>query len=114
MELDLWEKEPSAIVIYEKVEPMVLAERLKRAVRQARASIFIIQAENDYSVEPAKVLGSELEKKGSPNHAKIYPSFGNTTQDGHWGFGARRDGITLWAPDVETFLDVTMNPAVSH
>jgi dienelactone hydrolase len=89
----------------------VLADRLKKAVRQARAPIFIIQAQNDYSVEPAKVLGSELEKKGPPNHAKIYPSFGSTTQDGHWGFGSRRDGIAIWSPDVDAFLEVTMPKA---
>jgi carboxymethylenebutenolidase len=88
-----------------------LADRLKKAVRQARAPIFIIQAQNDYSVEPAKVLGSELEKKGPPNHAKIYPSFGSTTQDGHWGFGSRRDGIAIWSPDVDAFLEVTMPKA---
>jgi dienelactone hydrolase len=35
----------------------VLADRLKRAVRQARALIFIIQAQNDYSLDPSKVLG---------------------------------------------------------
>jgi len=86
----------------------VLADRLKRAVRQARSPIFIIQAKNDYSLEPTKVLGSELEKKGSPNRAKIYPPFGTTTQDGHWGFGSRGDGIAVWAPDVDAFLDVTM------
>ena len=85
-----------------------LADRLKRAIRQARVPIFIIQAQNDYSVEPSKVLGRELEKKGSPNHAKIYPPFGTTTQDGHWGFGSRRDGIAMWAPDVSAFLDETM------
>jgi carboxymethylenebutenolidase len=85
----------------------VLAERLKRAVRQARAPIFIIQAQNDYSLEPSKVLGAELEKKGSPNQAKIYPPFGTTTQDGHWGFGAHQDGVAVWAPDVNAFLDVT-------
>jgi carboxymethylenebutenolidase len=92
----------------------VLAERLKRAVRRAPAPIFIIQAQNDYSVEPAKVLGSELEKKGSPNHAKIYPAFGSTVQDAHWGFGSRREGIAVWAPDVETFLEATMKPVISN
>jgi carboxymethylenebutenolidase len=86
----------------------VLAERLKRAVRAARAPIFIIQAQNDYSLEPSKVLGPELENKGSPNHAKVYPPFGSTTQDGHWGFGSRGEGILVWAPDVNAFLDVTM------
>lgn len=59
-------------------------------------------------VEPSQVLGPELEKKGSPNHAKIYPPFGATTQDGHGGFGSRRNGISVWAPDVNAFLDVTM------
>jgi hypothetical protein len=33
-----------------------------------------------------KVLGAELQIKGSPNQAKIHPSFGTTTQDGHWAF----------------------------
>jgi hypothetical protein len=86
----------------------VLSDRLRRAVRQAREPIFIIQARNDYSTEPSKVLGSEVEKKGAPNRAKIYPSFGTTTQDGHWAFGSRRDGIAVWAPDVNAFLDATM------
>jgi carboxymethylenebutenolidase len=85
----------------------VLAERLKQAVRQARAPILIVQAQNDYSIEPSEVLGVELKKKGSPSAAKIYPSFGTSAQDGHWVFGSRRDGIAVWAPDVSQFLDVT-------
>lgn len=83
----------------------VLADRLKRAVRQARVPIFIIQAQNDYSLEPGKVLGRELEKKGPPNQAKIYPPFGTTTQDGHWRFGSQKDGIAIWEADVSAFLD---------
>jgi len=86
----------------------VLADRLRRAVRRASAPIFVIQAQNDYSLEPSKVLGKELEKKGPPNQAKIYPSFGSTAQDGHWGFGTRREGITVWSADVNAFLDATM------
>ncbi len=85
-----------------------LAERLKRAVRDARTPIFIIQAKNDYSVEPCKVLGRELEKKGPPNAAKIFPKFGGTSQEAHWQFAARRDGIAIWEPDVNAFLDATM------
>ena len=86
----------------------VLAERLTRAVRQAHAPILIIQARNDYSLEPSKVLGPELEKQGLPSHATIYPSFGISTQDGHWQFGARRDGIAVWGPDVDAFLNAAM------
>jgi carboxymethylenebutenolidase len=85
----------------------VLADRLIRAVRQARSPIFILQAKNDYSLEPSKVLGKELEKKGAPNRAKIYGAFGTTTQDGHWAFGSLRDGIAMWARDVEPFLSET-------
>jgi hypothetical protein len=85
-----------------------LAKRLKQTVREARAPIFVIQAKNDYSLEPSEVLGAELQEKGSPNPAKIYPPFGETTQDGHWTFGTRRDGIALWAPDVNAFLDAAM------
>lgn len=86
----------------------VLADRLKRAVREARAPIFVIQAHNDYSLEPSRILGQELEKKGPPNQAKIYPPFGATTQDGHRAFGSRREGIAIWSLDVNAFLDAAM------
>jgi dienelactone hydrolase len=89
----------------------VLGDRLKKAVHRASVPIFIIQAQNDYSLEPSKVLGKELEKKGAPNQAKIYPAFGTTTQDGHWVFGSRQDGIAIWSPDVNAFLDLTMKDA---
>ena len=87
----------------------VLAERLKAAVRKAAAPVFIIQAENDYSVEPSKVLGAELAKKGSPNHAKIYPHFGETTQQAHGWFGSRAAGIAIWSPDVLEFLNAVVH-----
>jgi len=85
-----------------------LAERLTRAVRLARAPLLVIQAHNDYSVEPSRVLGAELDKKGAPNQARVYAAFGTTTQDGHWKFGARRDGIAVWAADVSAFLATTL------
>ncbi|MGD0365165.1 MAG: CocE/NonD family hydrolase [Bryobacteraceae bacterium] len=86
----------------------VVADRLIQAVRQARAPIFIIQAQNDYSLELSRVLGKELEKKDDPNRAKVYGAFGRTAQDGHWAFGSRRDGIAVWAPDVDAFLNATV------
>jgi dienelactone hydrolase len=82
----------------------VLAERLKEAVRHARAPVFLIQAANDYSIEPSKVLGAELDQRGAPNHAKLYPAFGTTTQQGHGAFGSRAAGIAIWSPDVLAFL----------
>jgi dienelactone hydrolase len=87
----------------------VLAERLKEAIRKARGPIFVIQAENDYSLEPSKVLGAELEKKGPPNRARIYPAFGTTTQQGHGAFGSRAAGIAVWSADLLAFLKVTVD-----
>ena len=86
----------------------VLAERLKDAIHKTRAPMLIVQAENDYSLEPSKVLGAELQKKGPPNHAKIYPPFGTTTQQGHGAFGSRAGGIAVWSADITSFLDAVM------
>lgn len=83
----------------------VLAERLIAAVQAARGPIFLIQASNDYSLEPSKVLGAELKRKGSPNQSKVYPAFGATTLEGHAYFGSRAAGIAVWSPDVIAFLD---------
>jgi dienelactone hydrolase len=86
----------------------VLAERLRLAVVRARAPVFVIQARNDYSLEPSRVLGRELEKKGAPSRAKVYPDFGETVRDGHARFGLRRDGIAVWSADVEAFLAASL------
>ena len=86
----------------------MLADRLKAAIRKAHSPIFVIQAANDYSLEPGKVLGAELGKKGSPNQAKIYPAFGTTTQQGHAAFGTRAAGIAVWSEDVLAFLQATV------
>src|SRR5579864_2930697 len=40
-----------------------LRERLNQAVDNAKAPIFLIQAQNDYSVEPSHALTREAEKK---------------------------------------------------
>jgi hypothetical protein len=64
----------------------VLADRLIHAVRQARVHIFIIQAQSDYSLEPSKVLGKELEKKGAPNREGLS---GLRENDTGWPLGVR-------------------------
>lgn len=86
----------------------ILADRLKQAIRKARAPIFLIQAANDYSLQPSKVLGGEIEKKGRPNRAKVYPAFGTTAQQGHAAFATRAGGIAIWSPDVVEFLKMVM------
>jgi len=65
-----------------------LRERLIRAVDLAKAPVFLIQAENDYSLAPSQVLSQEAKKRHKDFQSKIYAAFGSTHQGGHWGFCA--------------------------
>jgi dienelactone hydrolase len=81
-----------------------LDQRLVQAVRNAKAPVFLAQAQNDFSLGPSQVLGPIIRAKGAPNGAKIYPPNGTSHEDGHGGF-AVRGGIPAWSPDVFAFLD---------
>ena len=78
----------------------LLRERLLQAVKHAKAPMFLLQAKNDYNLGPMELLGAELERKGKPNRAKLYPAFGDADnpKDGHGGFAVR-------GSDVLKFLD---------
>lgn len=84
-----------------------LDDLLEDAVRHAKAPVFILQAKNDYSTQPAEVLGKIARAHGG--QAKIYPPFGKTAQDGHWAFATTSVGIALWGADVLAFIE-----AASH
>jgi carboxymethylenebutenolidase len=81
-------------------------DRLNKAIDNAKAPIFLIQAQNDYSVEPTHALTKEAEKKHKDFQSKIYPAFGKKPQDGHWGFCTTATDI--WGPDVLSFLAANM------
>lgn len=80
-----------------------LDQSLEYAVGHTKAPVFILQAKNDYSTEPAEVLGKIAKSRGG--QAKIYPVFGTTAQDGHWAFATTSAGISIWANDVLQFID---------
>ena len=83
-----------------------LQDRLVRAVDLAKAPVFLIQAENDYSLAPSRVLSKEANKKKKDFQSKIYPAFGSTHQDGHWGFCS--SATDVWGNDVLAFLETQM------
>lgn len=83
-----------------------LQDRLRRAVDLAKAPVLLIQAENDYSVAPSKALSKEANKKRKDFQFKIYPAFGNSHQDGHWGFCSTATDV--WGNDVLAFLETQM------
>jgi carboxymethylenebutenolidase len=80
-----------------------LDQMLEHAVEHAQAPVFILQAKNDYSTQPAVVLGKIATARGG--QAKIYPAFGNTVQEAHWAFATTSPGIAIWAQDVLRFIE---------
>ena len=87
-----------------------LRERLVVAVQHAKAPIFLLQAENDYSTGPSKLLTPILQARGDASRAKLYPPFGYSHQQGHGAFACWSKGITVWGRDVIGFLDAVMKP----
>jgi carboxymethylenebutenolidase len=83
-----------------------LQDRLLRAVDLARAPMFLIQAQNDYSLGPSHALTKEADKKHKDFQSKIYPAFGSSHQDGHWGFCSTATDV--WGADVLAFLETQM------
>jgi carboxymethylenebutenolidase len=82
-----------------------LDQMLENSVEHSKAPVFILQAKNDYSTQPAAVLGKIAMAHGG--RAKIYPGFGKTPQEGHWGFATTSAGIAVWGEDVLQFIDET-------
>jgi len=86
-----------------------LQDRLKRALNQANAPIFLLQAENDYSLAPSRELSKEAAKRHIDFQSKIYPPVGSTNQEGHWKFCTA--AADVWGKDVLAFLEAHMNSA---
>lgn len=85
-----------------------LRERLLEAVLNAKGPLFLIQAQNDYSLGPSEALGPMIKRKGPPNQARIYPPYGTTPQEGHFDFATKEGGIDIWGPDVLAFFQVVI------
>jgi hypothetical protein len=85
-----------------------LRKRLLQAVGRAQGPLFLLQADNDYSTGPTEVLGAAIRKRGAPNQAKLYPTFGTTHQQGHAAFACWNIGTRIWGPDVMAFVDTVL------
>jgi dienelactone hydrolase len=81
-----------------------LRKRLRDAVINAKGPLFLIQAQNDYSLGPSELLGPIIRRKGPPNQDRIYPPYGTTNQEGHADFATREGGIVIWGEDVIEFF----------
>ena len=103
------EKDPSlkAVIVFAEagyswnLSPQLRA-RLIMAVKNIKAPIMIIHAQNDYSITPGYTLDSLMTKLNKPHLLKIYPKFGNSLSDGH---NLVFQSIPTWEADVFKFLD---------
>ena len=82
-----------------------LRARLTAAVGRIAVPVFFIHAANDYSVEPAKVLGAEMARLHKAYRVKIYPPTGQTADEGHDFIHLE---VATWEPDVFAYLDKYM------
>jgi len=79
-----------------------LRERLVAAARKTEIPVFLIQPPKDASLEPSRVLGTELMRRGGQNAVKVYPAGMPEDEQGHCFGGAR--GVHVWADDVLAFF----------
>ena len=85
-----WERSPA------------LRERLLTAARRSTVPTLFVQAANDYSVAPSRLLAAEMQRVGRQNRVKVYPAFGQSSADGH---SIIYRAPSLWEADVFSFLD---------
>lgn len=97
-----------------------LKERLSRAVDGAKVPIFFIQAENDFSTEPSRVLSHEMTLRHLAHRVHILPPRGWTNTDAH---AFCLTGVAEWGTEVLDFLenprrldgpDLTEDPKATH
>ena len=84
------------------IDPALQA-RMKTAARAAKVPVMFVQAENDYSIAPSKVLSAEMAAAHKPMQLRIYPANGTSPEDGHH-FCAGGDH-PAWGDDVLAFLN---------
>src|SRR4029453_9828424 len=83
------------------------AARLSQAVRNSKAPIFLLQAQNDYNLGPSQVLGPQVDAKGFPSRHKIFPTHvlpGGDPNDHQQGHGKFFGDPSAWQEDVLNYL----------
>lgn len=83
-----------------------LRDKLISASRNISAPIMIIHAQNDYTINPGYSLDSVLNQLQKPHLLEVYPSFGNSANEGHNLIFLNTE---IWERDVFKFL--AENPA---
>lgn len=80
-----------------------LRDLMLTAAKRVSVPLFLLQAENDYSIRPTKELAASLAGSATPVWSKIYPPYGFLPWEGHL---VESTGQHIWAPDVHRFLEL--------
>jgi len=91
-----------------------IRQRTVEAVQRSKIPVFLLQAQNDYTLGPSDVLGPIIREKGGANQAKVYPAFGTTHAEGEFGFACWEEGIKIWGSDFLDFLKAAGMPENSR
>ena len=84
-----------------------LAERLPQAVKKTKKPIFILQAENDYTLFAKEALFPVIDAKGFPNRSKLFPVHikpGEDINDHSFGHQKFYLDPSAWQDEVIDFL----------
>ena len=80
-----------------------LRETMIAAAQRVTMPLFLIQAENDYSIRPTREIAAALAGNGRIVWSKIYPPYGFLPWEGHL---FESTAPHIWAPDVHRFLEL--------
>jgi dienelactone hydrolase len=80
-----------------------LRASMTAAAAKVSMPLFLIQAENDYSIRPTHELAASLAKSSPPVWSKVYPAFGINPMEGHL---LESRGAMVWGEDVHRFLEL--------
>lgn len=82
-----------------------LRDLMTRAVQHTQAPILFLQAENDYSTEPSKVLYAAARAAHRTAQIHIYPPFHGAGSGGMQGHSFAWLGVSEWWPEAFGFIE---------
>ncbi len=85
-------------------EAPALRARLIESVRHTQAPMLFIQAENDFSTEPSKVLYASARHAHRTAQIHIYPAFNGAGEGGMQGHSFAWLGVSEWFPEAFNFI----------
>ena len=78
-----------------------LRDAMADATRRVKCPIYFLQAENDYCVEPTRVLGALTSDAQHPIQSKVFPAIGLSKDEGHF---FEKWGGLIWGPEIRAYF----------